>query len=166
MEQTTTNTAPAFSFEQDWENDGMLKWHNAKTLNRYKELDNLHPDTSNMPVFFAFGNKQFAEHSAEFRRKYGEDAPIKSAGAGLYGTPEGIRAVFKFYSDNTKRIAEECDPQEVYCYEFNNHESCIAYDGDANAIRLVIDIFGEEAARTVKRFCAFYSIDELLKSED
>lgn len=165
MEQATT-IAPVFTFEQNWDNDGMLDWHNAKTLARYKELDNAHPDMSNLPVFFAFGQQQFNEHLAVFRRKYGEDAVIKSAGAGLYGTVEGIRAVFKFYDDKHKQIAEECDPQEIYCYEFNNYESCIAYDGDLNAIRKVLDLFGEEAARGVKRFCDFYSIESLLKDED
>lgn len=162
MEQATT-TAPAFTFEQNWDNDGMLNWHNAKTLNRYKELSNAHPDTDKLPVFYAFGQKQFGEHLTLLRRKYGEDIVIKSAGAGLYGTVEGLNAVFQFYSDRDKRIAEECDPQEVYCYEFNNYESCIAFDGDVNAIRLVLSIFGEEAARGVERFNAFYSIDDLLK---
>lgn len=27
-----------FEFSQNWENDGMLVWKNAKTLNRYQEL--------------------------------------------------------------------------------------------------------------------------------
>lgn len=36
---------------------------------------------------------------------------------------------------------------------------------DVDAIRRVIDIFGEEAARGVKRFCVFYPIDSLLKDE-
>lgn len=166
MEQTATTTAPVFTFKQDWEEyDGMLSWSNPKTLDRYKELTNTHPDTDRLPVFFAFGDKQFSEGLASLRRKYGEDTKVLSGGAGLYGTAEGIKAVFQFYKDVAKRMAEECDPQEVYCYEFNNHESCIAYDGDAEAMRTVLGIFGEEAARGVKRYCAFYSIDDLLNGD-
>lgn len=163
-ETTTITAVPDFTFEQNGDY-GMLDWHNAKTLGRYKELKNTHPNIDNLPVFFAFGHQRFNEQLSALRRKYGEDIVIKSAGAGLYGTVEGLDAVFQFYADKTKRIAEECDPQEVYCYEFNNCESCIACDGDVDAIRRVIDIFGEEAARGVKRFCVFYPIDSLLKDE-
>lgn len=108
MEQATT--APAFTFEQNWDNDGMFNWHNAKTVKRYKELSNAHPDTDKLPVFYAFGQKQFGERLTLLRRKYGEDIVIKSAGAGLYGTVEGLNAVLQFYADRDKRIAEECAP--------------------------------------------------------
>jgi len=58
-------------------------------------------------------------------------------------------------------IFHECDPQEVYCYEYNNHECCIAFDGDIEAIRLVAGIWGVETAKTIKRRSAFYRVEEL-----
>lgn len=61
------------------------------------------------------------------------------------------------------RIKNECDPQEVYCYEYNNHECCIAFDGDIEAIRLVAGIWGVETAKTIKRRSAFYGVEELFK---
>ena len=154
-----------FTFRQDWDNDGMLEWHNAKTLRRYRELNDDHANIERLGCFFAFGDTQFEAHLAALieRGVVTSVKDIVSGGCGLYGTPQGIEAVNRFYADRDKMIAKECDPQEVYCYEFNNHESCIAYDGDLNAIRLIIGIFGIERAKQVKRFCAFYPIESLTK---
>lgn len=45
-----------FEFSQNWENDGMLVWKNAKTLNRYQELcrERDETDVSKFRCFFAF----------------------------------------------------------------------------------------------------------------
>ena len=80
--------------------------------------------------------------------------------AGSY-TKDGIERLFKFYEDMEARIKNECDPQEVYCYEYNNHECCIAFDGDIEAIRLVAGIWGVETAKTIKRRSVFYRVEEL-----
>lgn len=64
-----------------------------------------------------------------------------------------------------EQVRKECDPQEVYFYEFNNHESMYAYDGDYEAIKLIIDIFGENIARKIKRYNAGYSIDYIMIPE-
>jgi len=52
--------------------------------------------------------------------------------------------------ERSKRIAEECNPQDVYDYEFANYECELIYD-DEEAIQIVIDLFGEEQAKTVER---------------
>lgn len=158
-----TNQAPAFTFRQDCDRDGALVYSGAKTIERYMELAREEPATDGLPAFFAYSNAQFKEGAEALRREYGEDAVIKRWGAGLFGTEEGIRDFFRLYDERDRRIAEECDPQEVYCYEFNNHESFLDWDGDTNAIRKVIGIFGVEAARRVRRFCEAYTIDELVK---
>ena len=80
----------------------------------------------------------------------GEDEKIYQDSYGLYGTKEGLEAVYTFYEERSKRIAEECNPQDVYDYEWANHECMITYD-DEEAIQIVIDLFGEEKAKTVKR---------------
>ena len=132
-----------FEFNEDIENDCLMTWKNARTLGRYKSLCNERDsvDVKKYDCFFAFGN----------------------FGAGGYGTKDGIERLFKFYEDMEARIKNECDPQEVYCYEYNNHECCIAFDGDIEAIRLVARIWGVETAKTIRRKSAFYGVEELFK---
>ena len=148
-------------------NDGMLYLHNAKTLKRYHELNNMHPNDSDYAVFYAFNKKQYAEGIEKLISsgyiKRGEEGKIRSFGGGGYGTKEGIDGFVGFYQRKIKRIAAECDPYEVYCYEYNNHESFISWDGDMGAIQIVIDYWGEDVARSIKRVSAQYSIDELIK---
>ena len=61
------------------------------------------------------------------------------------------------------KIRSECNPQEVYVYEYNNHECCIDWDGDLNAIRIIATVWGEDVARTIKRKNACYPIDSIFK---
>lgn len=146
----------------------MIEWHNARTLDRYRELSNDHANVERLGCFFAIGDKEFNRRLAALieRGVVSSVNDIISGGNCLYGTPQGIAAVRDYYDKRLKLMAAECDPQEVYCYEFNNHESCISYEGDAPALRHVIDIFGIEAARKVKRFCAYYPIEYFVKGED
>lgn len=147
---------------QDWDNDGMLSCQNVKTIKRYEKLKDERDscDLSKFDMFCAFSKKQFEENRKTIRPlKDGEK--YVSFGAGVFGTRDGIEKYLAFSESINKRIAEECDPQEVYCYEFNNYECCIAYDGDVNAIRLVADYWGWDKAREIERWNGFYSIDYL-----
>ncbi len=156
MEQT-------FEFEQD--SYGMMRWRNARTLERYRELCNQHPDDNKYGVFFAFGNRQFADGVQKLiARGYirdGEDGKIVSYGSGLYGIPSELERFMDFYRERRKRISAECDPQEVYCYEFNNCECCIDLDGDLNAIRHIETVWGADTARTIQRKSVLYSTESL-----
>ena len=58
---------------------------------------------------------------------------------------EYFRAISKVY----KQVAAECDPQEIYIYEYNNHEC--QYTHDADVYRKIQHIFGEDA-KQIKRF--------------
>lgn len=151
-----------FIFSQDWDNDGMVQYHNAQTLSEYHRLseENRNADLSKFDMFCAFSDEQF-ERNRKTIRPLTEGEKYVSFGAGVFGTRDGIERYLKFSEEIDRLIAERCDPQEVYCHEFNNYESCIAYDGDANAIRLIIELFGVERAATVKRFCAFYPLENL-----
>lgn len=157
---------PKFEFSQDPEYDGMMTWKNAKTLKRYKELckERDTVDITRFDCFFAFGDKQFSEGKRRIR-PLNDGEKLVSFGGGGYGTKDGVQRLFKFYDDIEKRISRECDPQEVYCYEFNNHESCIAYDGDVEPIRLIARIWGVERAKTIKRRSAFYSLEALFAND-
>ena len=54
-------------------------------------------------------------------------------------------------------------PPLLHFYEYNNHECCIAWDGDLEAIKIVLSLFGEEAARKIKRYRASMSVDNLVR---
>lgn len=151
-----------FKFWQDFDNDGMLDWQNAKTIKRYCELVNERNsiDTTKFDIFFAFSDKQFAENSKKIRPlKDGEK--YVSIGAGGYGTRDGVERYFKALSEYRERIKSECDPQEVYCHEYNNHESFLSWDGDMGAIQVIIDTFGADVAKSIKRFSVECSVDDL-----
>jgi hypothetical protein len=104
---------------------------NPHTLDKYKELKK--GEAKLEGAFFAFGKTQFEEgYSKLVNEGYiTEGEKIYQAGAGLYGTKEGLDKVFDYYKNKEKRIKEECDPQEVYFYEYNNHECMFTSDEDA-----------------------------------
>lgn len=106
--------------------------------------------------FFAFNLKQLEEGKAKAGITPGET--IYRGGCGLYGTREGLR---KFSADTDAilaRVSVECDPQDVYNYEFNNYECELTCD-DQEAIRVIISHFGEEVARTVSRRFALCAVE-------
>lgn len=161
-------TMAAFTFRQDWENsDGMMCWDNDKTIDRYREICEARNrvDLKQFDCFFAFSTEQFKQGLKSIRPLNEGEKLVRIAGGG-FATKDGYEKLMKYYEGVRETIKNECDPQEVYCYEFNNFESCIAYDGDVEAIRIVLDYWGEEVARRIVRKCAFYSIDALLKSEE
>lgn len=155
-----------FEFNEDIENDYLMTWKNARTLGRYKALckERDSVDVKKYDCFFAFGNESFARGMKGIR-PLNDGEKIYSFGVGGYGTKDGIERLFKFYEDMEARIKNECDPQEVYCYEYNNNECCIAFDGDIEAIRLVAGIWGVETAKTIKRRSALYRVEELFDAK-
>lgn len=128
----------------------------------YQEIKNQQPILNE--CFFAFGKKQFDEgitkHNLEGKKIY-------SGIGGLYGTEKGIKDLLNFYSDLNDRIAKECTAQEVYDYEFDNHECSITCD-DSEAMMIVLGIFSAEQCRSVVRKNGYlnYSIDALIESMD
>lgn len=152
----------AMTYERDWDCDGAIRMKDAKTIAHYKELKDMNPDCKECDCFFAFCKSQFREGLKSIRPlKDGEK--LISAGGGLYGTKDGPDKFFAFYDEIVEKIKAECDPQEVYFHEYNNHESMIAWDGDTEAIKLVIGYWGVEIARSITRFNAYKTIDQLIK---
>ena len=147
-----TKTVNGVEFYQDWEHsEGGIRMVGAKTIGRYLELKSEHPDSDKYGIFFAFDAKAYGQgcKRLEERGYLKGGAKVVSAGAGMYGTREEITRYLDFYGEREKIMAKECNPQEVYFYEWNNHE-CM-FDNDDSAMKIVISIFGNEAAHKVYR---------------
>lgn len=136
--------------------NGLILMHNAKTLQRYNELQNeMHTiDVTKYDCFFAFSIEQFKAGKSKIR-ELKENEKIYRADGGLFGTKEGLDAYFAILNIILQKIKEECDPQEVYFYEFNNCECGISQEGDYSAIQQIANIWGEDAAAKIKRFRNF-----------
>ena len=158
----SNNMAQEFEFEENQNNYGVLDYRNAHTLKRYRELCNERSkvDVKKYDCFFAFSDRQFAEGMKTIR-PLREGEKLVSIGAGGYGTKDGVKRLYEFYDSIDDKIRSECNPQEVYVYEYNNHECCIDWDGDLNAIRIIASVWGDDVARTIHRKNGFYPIDRL-----
>ena len=145
--------------------NGTLKIEGAKTLKNYQQLryENHAPMEG---CFFAFSRQQFEEGFEKIKHLLGEDEKIVSVGngTGLYGKRECVERLFDFYNNKDKLIREQCDPQEVYYYEWNNYEICYANDDEA-AIKIIISIWGADVAKTIKRIYAVQTVDQILMYE-
>lgn len=163
---TIKTTKGELRYYRDWENwEGGVRMLNAQTVKRYREIQDEHPDADKYAVFFAFSKEQFEEGYNGLVEKgfiKNGDKVLQSAG-GMFGTKEGINAFLGYYEERDKKIPLECDPQEVYFYEYNNHESMLAWDGDLEAIKLVIDYWGADVARKIKRYNANMSVENIIR---
>lgn len=117
-------------------------------MTHYEELKNTHIEPVN--CFYAFSNKQYDEAIKE--KKLEGQKIYKTSISGLYGTKEGLDAYYAKINEHTKRIPKECTPQEVYDYEFINHE-CGYVGSDEEAIEIVRTYFGFNVI-VPKRRCA------------
>lgn len=137
------------------DNYGALDMKGAKTIKRYWSLMDEQPDSEKHGIFWAFSNSQFKEGVNRMKELglYKDGQKIYSIGAGGYGiSKELIEDFCNFYKERNKKIAKECDPQEVYIYEYNNHECMLDWNDDEAAYKVVVSIFGEETAKGITRF--------------
>ncbi len=125
-------------------------------MSTYSELKNINPEL--FECFFAFSDSQYNEGIAKHNL---EGKKIFRGFGGLFGTQEGIAKLYADYDAIAKRITDECDPQEVYDYEFANHECGYTCD-DSEAMKIVISHFPSEKYELVKRKHKYYTNEELL----
>lgn len=112
----------------------------------YTELKNQQPDHEE--CFWAFSKIQFEEG---LEKKSLQKDQITNGGSGLYGTQKGIDKLHDFYESRAEEIKIKCNPQEIYDYEFVNHE-CEYTGNDREAIQIVKEYFGEKSIKNLKRF--------------
>lgn len=152
METKKTTLKSGLEFTRNYTTTGgAVLMHNDKTIEKYQSLldERAKIDTSRYNCFFAFGREQFEDEKKRIPLKEGEK--IVAAGLGLYGTKEGLHKFFDAQDEITARIRKECDPQEVYFYEYNNHE-CMVNGDDQNAYDIVERIWGDAIAKEIVRF--------------
>lgn len=124
-------------------------------MSNYSTIKNQQPVL--VDCFFAFSNSQYEEAISKHNL---QDKKILRAAGGLFGTREGIQKLYDDYEAISKQITENCDPQEVYAYEFDNHECSYVCD-DEEAIKIVSSYFSDEKAMLVKRRFAHTKIQDL-----
>ena len=148
-------------YRLDWNCDGCIRMHKPKTVDLYHKLK-YEFQAEMHECFFAFNSEQFAKGVKENNL---EGKKLYRTGAGMFGTKEGIEDFFNQYKEPDRRIKEECIPQEVYFFEYNNHECMINWDGDLEPIKLIISIWGEDVAKTIVRRSVNASVDEIVNNK-
>ena len=68
-----------------------------------------------------------------------------------------------FYDKQSDEISKNCDPQQVYDYEFNNHE-CDYTCNDEDAFKITASYFTAEQLKTLKRKYGYITADELFNA--
>ena len=150
MEATKTTTSVKVRY-----NDGQLIIYGAKTLGRYKELTSRFNkcDSKVFEMVCGYDAKDVKSAKKAFEkkvRKLGKGEYLTYFGCGAFATKEGYTKWKEYVNETCDMISRECDPQEVYYYEYRAlmtiEENCDKY-----AIGVVKNYFGEEVAKTVKR---------------
>lgn len=141
-----------YYFHNEYGNIWMVE---PKTLDRYIKLRDEQPNDKQYGIFFAFNKEQFKEgYDSLIKRGYIKDGDKVCKGPlGVFGAKGELKRVANFYEERDIKIKAECDPQEVYFHECNNHECHINGD-DTEAMEIIIDIFGKEAAYKIHRVFA------------
>lgn len=156
-----------FRYKTDSGKDGILTYTGEITM---KEYQRIREEQRNIVIpedhdcFYAFSKKQFKEGTERIRPlKEGERYAVTDYG--LFGTREGIKSYIKALDEAdrkaSEKIRERCDPREVYVYESNNHESC--YEGDTEAVKTILEIWGEKEMKEIARHHARLTIDQVKK---
>ena len=119
----------------------------------YSEYKKQKINDNDLKFFFAFGDEQFEKGLIELNKKFNTNLTAKDLVAGfggMVGVKEDIIEYFNRIDENHKKIPELFSAQDVYDYEFGNYECDYVCD-DEEAINIVVEIFGEDAVKKVKR---------------
>lgn len=141
-----------------------ISW-NAKTINRYRELCDKQSNFTSPEITYIFaGSTEEANRKCDewLKRICKTKDDIVVGPSGMVATKEAYKQWIDNINECNRLIKEECDPNEVYWYEFNNYECPINSEGDTRPIEFIIEIFGEEVARKIRRYRAFMTIDQIM----
>lgn len=151
--KTIQTKSGELQFYQDWDRtEGSIIMINAKTIERYKELrkSGVNVDLSEFDCFFAFTDEQFKKGLKSIRPLKEGEKLIQICNGGFI-TKDGNERLDEFYKSIHEQIKDECDPQEVYFYEYNNHECMFSWDGDYDALDIIKHYWNEDIANSIHR---------------
>lgn len=151
---TVTTTRGELRYTVD--GDGFIHMLNPQTIKTYRRLRwEEQPDLTAMEVFFAFSNEQFNEGVKSLTKRgfITDKSEIKRGPAGSFGTLESLTKMMDWYDEQDKKVKAECDPQEVYFWEFNNHETPYGWDGDIEIMKIIVTTWDYDTAVGLKRYC-------------
>ena len=151
---TVATTQGELRYTRD--DDGFIRMENPQTTRLYHELRyEKQPDLPAMGIFCAFSNSQFEEGVASLKKRgfIKDTSELKKGPVGCFGTSASFAKLYKAYDEIWEEIRTRCDPQEVYFYEFNNHETPYSWEGDMETMRLIVDIWGYDIAISLRRYC-------------
>lgn len=141
---------------RDHGREGALVMKNEKTIERYfqlREEQRTMTVSEENGIFFAFDTEQFQQGLKRIEKYKQEGDKLIRCDFGMFGYKRVIEEWDKRIKSIDKKIAEECDPQEVYCYEWNNHECMYDFEGDYTVYNIIKHIFGDDA-KTIRRWRA------------
>lgn len=158
---------------RNWNQEGALWYEGAKTIHNYIDIRHEADTHHHHDVFYAFSDKQFIEGLREIGI-IDHDIPMSEAkeickdkvfsiGCGGFATKEGYKDMVAYINAISERITKECCPQEVYLYEYNNHECMIDWDGDDRAMEVCLLYWSTDVCKTIKRYNRNTSVDDLAK---
>lgn len=155
--------AVAATITQDWDDcEGALKWKGETYKYYAKKKYSSDDEIDSSGIFYAFSDKQFEDGVKRLGFTMDDlKGNIFSMGYGGYGTKDGIKRYLDSFDKRDADIPNICNPQEVYNYEWNNHECMYDYEGDEEALKIILITYGEDVARMIKRYRAMYSIEEI-----
>ena len=97
--------------------------------NKYTELKDEYSKYHNDGIEYVFGQDQWRDYLK--RHNLTEEqakATLIGDGFGGIGTKEAFKARDEYFDSVTKKISEQCNPDEIFEYEYWNHEC--GYTGD------------------------------------
>ena len=118
-------------------------------MSKYQEIQERLYKMKQPGIFYAFSDKQFVE--GLIREGYIEEGQtyedfkkkgikLYHDGYGGYGTKEALDNRLNQYKNIDKEIKENCTPEEIFQYEYHNHEC--GYTGDwSEALEITNEYF-------------------------
>ena len=97
--------------------------------NKYTELKEKYSSYHNDGIEYVFGQDQWRDYLKRHNLTEEEaKATLVGDGYGGIGTREAFKARHDYFETVEKEISEQCNPDEIFEYEYWNHEC--GYSGD------------------------------------
>lgn len=93
---------------------------------KYADYLDVMSSHSHEGIFYAFDDEQFKRGLEKCG--YTSETKILKDGFGGFGTREAFDRRHQFYKDTEEKIKRDCTPEEIFSFEYWNHECGYSYD--------------------------------------